>query len=111
MGEADAKALVFVAEHPGVRAADIAAHLGITAAGATALIDRLVERGVATREFADDDRRAIRIMPAVSLQEEPWSALCLFDDTFDRVVRSHTDERVQEFSELLDELTEAVSAP
>lgn len=109
IGEGDAKALVYIAEKPGVRAADIAGHLGITPAGATALIDRLVERGVATRQFDATDRRVIRILPAVSLQEEPWSALCQFDDEFDRIVRSHDDARVREFADLLGELTEAVS--
>ena len=51
IGEGDAKALLFISDNPGCRAADIATHLGITAAGVTALVDRLVERGVVKREY------------------------------------------------------------
>lgn len=110
MGDGDARALMFICERPGVRAADIAAYLGITAAGATALIDRLVERGVATRDYDPDDRRVIRINPAIDLSDAPWSSLCRFDDDFDEAVALRDVARVEELSTLLDDLTAAVTS-
>lgn len=110
MGDGDARALIFICERPGVRAADIAAYLGITAAGATALIDRLVERGVATRDYDPDDRRVIRINPAIDLSDDPWSSLCRFDHDFDDAVALRDVARIEELSTLLDDLTAAVTS-
>ena len=71
IGEGDAKALLFISDNPGCRAADIAAYLGITAAGVTALVDRLVERRTVKREYDDADRRVIHISCICLLYTSP----------------------------------------
>jgi DNA-binding MarR family transcriptional regulator len=40
---------------------DLAAHLGMTAPGATGLIDRLVKAGLVSRERDQEDRRVVRV--------------------------------------------------
>jgi hypothetical protein len=109
LGDGDARALMYICERPGVRAADIAAHLGITAAGATALIDRLVERGIATRDYDPSDRRVIRINPAISLADDPWSSLCRFDDDFDEAIALRDRNSVEELTRLLSDATAAIA--
>jgi hypothetical protein len=105
IGEGDAKALLFITANPGCRAADIAGHLGITAAGVTALVDRLVERGVVEREYDQDDRRVIHISCTIDLADEPWVALNRFDHHFDRILGTNYDpDRSDEFALMLDEL-------
>jgi hypothetical protein len=111
IGEGDAKALLFITDSPGVRAAEIATHLGITAAGVTALVDRLVNRGVVKREYDASDRRVIHISSVVDLDEEPWVALCRFDNEFDRVLGGYEASRTDAFAAFLDELTTTTSAP
>jgi len=110
IGEGDAKALLFITDHPGCRAADIAAHLGITAAGVTALVDRLVDRGIVEREYDANDRRVIHITCVVDLAEEPWSALGRFDSDFDQVLGTYDPDRTDGFAALLDELLETAAA-
>lgn len=104
IGEGDAKALLFISDNPGCRAADIAAYLGITAAGVTALVDRLVERGAVKREYDKADRRVIHISCTVDLLEEPWVALSRFDDHFDGILGGYDEVRTEDFASLLDEL-------
>ena len=104
IGEGDAKALLYISDHPGCRAADIAAHLGITPAGVTALVDRLVERGVVEREYDESERRVIRISCTIDLSEEPWVALSRFDDHFDGIIGSYDVVRTEDFAVMLDEL-------
>ncbi len=104
IGEGDAKALLFISDNPGCRAADIAAYLGITAAGVTALVDRLVERRTVKREYDDADRRVIHISCIVDLLEEPWVALSRFDNHFDGILGNYDLVRTEDFASLLDEL-------
>jgi len=104
IGEGDARALLFISDNPGCRAADIAAHLGITAAGVTALVDRLVEREVVKREYDEADRRVIHISCIIDLAEEPWVALSRFDHHFDSVLGAYDLGQTDDFAAMLEEL-------
>lgn len=110
IGEGDAKALLYISDNPGCRAADIATHLGITAAGVTALVDRLVERGVVQREYDKKDRRVIHISCTIDLLEEPWLALSRFDNDFDGILGNYDVVRTEDFASMLDDLLGEIAA-
>jgi hypothetical protein len=105
LGEGDANALLHIAENPGIRPSHLRDHLGITSAGITALIDRLVERGIVRRDVDPDDRRVNRISVTVDLEDDPWSKLTRFDSDFDVVVGTIDDGDSTSFTELLEALT------
>lgn len=79
LNELDARALLFVADNPGARPSHVRDHLGITSAGVTTLIDRLVQRGAVRRDLDAADRRVNHITAIVDLDAPPWSALRAFD--------------------------------
>lgn len=81
INELDTKALAYLAAHPGARPTDLCPHLGVTAAGVTTLVDRLIQRGILRRELDERDRRVNHIYVVVDLNKEPWSQLTRFDDT------------------------------
>jgi DNA-binding MarR family transcriptional regulator len=105
IGELDARALLFVAANPGTRPTRLREYLGITSAGVTTLIGRLVDRGAVRREVDAHDRRVNRITVTVDLDNEPWSALTRFDDDFDSAIGDQSPTTMDEFAELLDALT------
>jgi DNA-binding MarR family transcriptional regulator len=86
VNELDARALLHIDAHAGTRPGDLREYLGITSAGVTTLIDRLVERGAVRRAVDADDRRVSRLTTTADLHAEPWSALTRFDDAFDAAV-------------------------
>lgn len=104
IGEGDAKALLHIADQPGIRPTQLREHLGITAAGVTALIDRLVDRGAVRREVDPDDRRVSRITLTIDIAEEPWARLTRFDSDFDHATLDADEADILRFSELLDSL-------
>lgn len=106
ISEVDARALLFVVDNPGVRPTALRDHLGITSAGVTSLVDRLVERGLVRRDSDAADRRGNHITAIVDLTEEPWSALTEFDRQFEKVVDSQLGTRSDELAALLTRLTE-----
>ncbi|MFH8251962.1 MarR family winged helix-turn-helix transcriptional regulator [Microbacterium sp. B2969] len=105
IGEGDAIALLHIADHPGIRPTQLREHLGITAAGVTALIDRLVDRGAVRRDVDLNDRRVNRITLTIDIAEEPWAQLTRFDDDFDLAVGALEGGQAGEFATLLDALT------
>lgn len=105
LGEGDAKALLHIAANPGIRPTQLRDHLGITSAGITALIDRLVHRGIVRRDLDESDRRVNRITVTVDLTEDPWAQLTRFDTDFDDAVATIAEERCDDFTELLESLT------
>jgi hypothetical protein len=86
IGDGDARALLFIADNPGTRPTQLSEYLGITSAGVTALIDRLIDRGAVRRDVDSDDRRVNRITAIVDLEARPWSSLKQFDAHFDQSV-------------------------
>jgi DNA-binding MarR family transcriptional regulator len=53
------KIMIILFVRGAIRMSDLASGLGITLATATGLIDRLVERGLVTRDSLPDDRRVV----------------------------------------------------
>lgn len=107
LGELDARALLFIAEHPGTRPSMLRDHLGITSAGVTTLIDRLVDRDAVRRDVDVDDRRVNRISLTIDLDTEPWDQLTRFDRAFDEAVGGEDQSSVEVLAAMLHALTEA----
>ena len=105
IGEGDAKALLHIADNPGIRPTQLREHLGITAAGVTALIDRLVDRGAVRRDVDVVDRRVNRITLTIDIAEQPWAQLTRFDNDFDDELLEVDGDELLRFIELLDTLT------
>jgi DNA-binding MarR family transcriptional regulator len=53
------RALAFAGRNPGGALAEVAEHLGVTPATASAAVDRLVRRGLLSREVHPDERRRV----------------------------------------------------
>lgn len=76
------RALLFIQRHPGISASRLAEHLGVTRPTASALLDRLVQRGLVSRVRDPQERRR------VVLHLTP-SGVRLVDES-----RRHTQERL-----------------
>ncbi len=107
IGEGDARAVLFIAENPGTRPTKLRDYLGITSAGVTALIDRLVERDIVRRDVDPEDRRVSRITLTIDISADPWSSLTRFDDDFEGAVAAGDLEQTQLLAEFLESLTES----
>ena len=105
VNELDARALLFVADNPATRATNLRDYLGITSAGVTALIDRLVERGAVRRDMDAADRRVNRLTVTVDLTADPWSALSRFDTAFDRAAEEADSSDTERFASALEQFT------
>lgn len=110
INELDARAVLYIGANPGTRPGDLSSFLGITSAGVTTLIDRLVARAVVRRDVDPRDRRVNRITVTVDLAEEPWSALTRFDDAFDSAVRASEDDSAGGLAHALVAFTDAATA-
>jgi DNA-binding MarR family transcriptional regulator len=109
IGELDARALLFIADNPGTRPTMLRDHLGITSAGVTTLIDRLIERDAVRRDVDPTDRRVNRISVTVDLAEPPWNLLTRFDREFDAAVGSEDQPTVEALAVVLQTLTAATN--
>ncbi|MBD3942702.1 MarR family transcriptional regulator [Microbacterium sp. NEAU-LLC] len=105
ISEIDARALLFVVGNPGTRPTALREYLGITSAGVTTLIDRLVGRSLVRRDVDPNDRRVNRITATIDIAEDPWSALNRFDDDFDVAVGAADQSLVGHTAALLASLT------
>lgn len=110
LNELDARALVFVADNPGARPSHVRDHLGITSAGVTTLIDRLVQRGAVRRDLDEDDRRVNHITATVDLDSPPWNALRAFDDGIEAAIAGIDAERADAAASLLQHLIATVAS-
>lgn len=110
VNELDARALLYIAERPGTRPGILREYLGVTSAGVTTLIDRLVERGAVRRDIDPDDRRVNRITVTVDLSDEPWSALTRFDDAVADAVAHDDPADTERLAERLDALVSTAAA-
>ena len=90
--ELDARALLFIADHEGARPGDLRDYLGITSAGVTTLIDRLVARLAVRRDVDAADRRVSRLTAIADLDAEPWSVLTRFDEAIKSALNSSDSE-------------------
>ncbi|MEV4687461.1 MarR family winged helix-turn-helix transcriptional regulator [Microbacterium sp. LWH3-1.2] len=103
----DARALLFVVGNPGTRPTALREYLGITSAGVTTLIDRLVNRSLVRRDVDPSDRRVNRITATIDIAVDPWSVLNRFDDDFDVAVGAADQTKVSDSAALLEALTAA----
>lgn len=108
IGDLDARALLFIVDHPATRSRDLGDYLGLSSAGTTTLTDRLVSRGVVTRQADELDRRVVRLTAAIDLSEEPWSALTAFDTAFGDAVEAGDQRSASAAAELIAGLTRSV---
>lgn len=111
VNELDARALLFIAAHPGSRPTSLRDYLGITSAGVTALVDRLEQRGAVRRDVDEGDRRVNRLTVTVDLAAGPWSALTRFDTAFEHALAASGDIDAERFASALDVLTSAALEP
>lgn len=105
LNELDARALLFVAENPGARPSHVRDHLGITSAGVTTLIDRLVQRDIVRRDLDADDRRVNHITAIVDLDAPPWNLLRAFDEGVEAAIAGMDPEQARQFAEVLESIT------
>ncbi len=105
VNELDARALLYIAAHHGARAGDLRDYLGITAAGVTTLIDRLVARDAVSREIDPEDRRVSRLTAIADLRADPWSVLTRFDDAFLAAVHESEPADTVRLADALDDFT------
>ncbi|WP_254773703.1 helix-turn-helix domain-containing protein [Microbacterium sp. cf046] len=109
VNELDARALLYIAGHDGTRPGNLRDYLGITSAGVTTLIDRLVERRAVRRDVDSDDRRISRLTATVDLGSEPWSVLTRFDDAFTTAIADADLDDSVRLADALDSLTASAS--
>jgi len=107
ISDIDARALLFVVGNPGTRPTALREYLGITSAGVTTLIDRLVGRSLVRRDVDPTDRRVNRITATIDIADDPWSVLNRFDADFDVAVGAADQARVGDSVALLASLTAA----
>lgn len=105
INELDARAFIHILENPGVRPVEVKNVFGLTSAGVTVLVDRLVERDVVRREPDPGDRRSVRLVATIDLGDSPWAALTSFDDGFEAAVLEHAGGDVDSLAELIAKLT------
>ena len=61
LNPSDIQALLFIADHPGCTARAVGQHLGVVPTTTSALLDRLVRRGLVLRERVENNRRVVRL--------------------------------------------------
>lgn len=105
VNELDARALLHIDAHAGTRPGDLREYLGITSAGVTTLIDRLVEKGAVRRDVDAADRRVSRLTTTADLHAEPWSVLTRFDDAFSAAIENGDVQDAERLAGTLDTLT------
>ncbi len=109
LNELDARALLFVVDNPGARPSDVRDHLGITSAGVTTLIDRLVQRGAVRRDLDTEDRRVNHITAVIDLGEHPWSLLRAFDRSVDEAIRDLDPAESERLARIIEHVVAAAS--
>lgn len=107
VNELDARALLFIAENPGTRPSELRDYLGITSAGITTLVDRLIHRDAVERQGDGNDRRVVRLVALVDFENEPWSALSRFDSRFRTAADTHDQAALDRAATVVRELTAA----
>lgn len=110
VSELEASAMSHIADRPGIRPSDLRGRLGVTAAGVTTLVDRLIGRGLLRRELDAEDRRVNHIYLEVDLDAEPWVALRRFPREVESAVHSEPAEVARDAAEMLARVTERVRA-
>lgn len=108
VSDLEAAALARIGEEPGIRPSVLRGHLGVTAAGVTTLVDRLIGRGLLRRELDEQDRRVNHIYLEIDLDAEPWVALRRFPREVASAVASEPADVARAAAEMLARVTERV---
>ena len=108
VSELEAAALCCICDEPGIRPSHLRSRLGVTPAGVTTLVDRLIGRGLLRRELDAADRRVNHIYLEVDLDAEPWSALRRFPTEVEAAVGLESREVAEAAAALLRRITERV---
>ena len=111
LSETEVRALLRIRERPGIRPSELRDHLGVTSAGVTTLVDRLVERGLVRRELDTADRRMNHIHLEVDLDAVPWSRLDRFARDLDGAVDAEPASTTDDFAETLHRIIRAARGP
>ncbi|MGC0369790.1 MarR family transcriptional regulator [Microbacterium sp. SLBN-111] len=110
LSETEVRALLRIREEPGIRPSVLRDHLGVTSAGVTTLVDRLVERGLLRRELDTEDRRVNHIHLEVDLSAMPWAQLDRFARDLDHAIAAEPVATANAFAETLQRITGEVLA-
>lgn len=110
VSELEAAALRCIADEPGIRPSILRGHLGVTAAGVTTMVDRLINRGLVRRELDAEDRRVNHIYLEIDLEAEPWAALRRFPTEVESAVRAEPRDAAEAAADVLRRITERVRA-
>ena len=110
LSETEVRALLRIREQPGIRPSALRDHLGVTSAGVTTLVDRLVERGLLRRELDTEDRRVNHIHLEVDLSAMPWAQLDRFARDLDDASAAEPAAAANAFAETLQRITGEVLA-
>jgi Transcriptional regulators len=105
INELDARALLYLLDHPASKPSELRVVLGLTSAGVTVLTDRLVNRGAVRRDPDPDDRRSVRLTATVDVAESPWSALTSFDAGLETAVADLEAAEAERLATLISDLT------
>lgn len=105
INELDARALLYLLDHPGAKPSDLRTVLGLTSAGVTVLTDRLVTRGAVRRDPDPDDRRSVRLTATVDIAAPPWSALTSFDIGLETAIRELETSDTERLAVIISDLT------
>jgi len=108
VSELEAAALCCICDEPGIRPSHLRLRLGVTPAGVTTLVDRLISRGLLRRELDVDDRRVNHIYLEIDLHAEPWNALRRFPREVEAAVLLEPREVAEAAAALLRRVTERV---
>ncbi|MCC4250035.1 MULTISPECIES: MarR family winged helix-turn-helix transcriptional regulator [Microbacterium] len=111
LNETEVRALRRIRDRPGIRPSELREHLGVTSAGVTTLVDRLVERDLLRRELDTEDRRANHIYLEIDLEAVPWSELDRFARDVDRAVDAETAATTDGFADALQRIIRATLTP
>ncbi len=103
-------ALMLIQKRGKVSISELAVLMGVSAPSASAMVDRMVEKGALTREPSTRDRRRmdVRIAPAVQADFERVNAVLLA--VFERLVEKAGAETAKKWCEVLERLKGVLDA-
>ncbi|RXZ50184.1 MarR family winged helix-turn-helix transcriptional regulator [Agromyces binzhouensis] len=114
MGETDLLAIRYLLKREGegrsVSPKDLAAHLGISSASTTVLIDRLVRSGHVERRPHPTDRRALVIAPTIASDDEVRATLGEMHRRMIEVAEGLDSEEAVVVLDFLDSMRDAVDS-
>ncbi|WP_353813418.1 MarR family winged helix-turn-helix transcriptional regulator [Agromyces sp. SYSU T00266] len=114
MGETDLLAIRYLLKREGegrsVSPKDLAAHLGISSASTTVLIDRLVRSGHVERRPHPTDRRALVIAPTIASDDQVRATLGEMHRRMIEVAEGLDPERAVAVLDFLDSMRDAVDS-